>query len=92
MKTQRNETKTGFLNSVREFLIGFTGHEHSMLALKQKAALDNLMMLLVFGDLLGVPVIKQYYALRLLPYVYPHIAGWKHSTLRERDWTDWAFD
>lgn len=92
MKDHGNETISGFLKSIREFLIGFTGHEHSMLALKEKAALDNLMMLLVFGDLLGVPVIRQHYALRLLPYVCPRIERWKHSTLRERDWTDWAFD
>ena len=30
-------------------------------------------MLVVFGDLLGVPILPPYYTLRLLPYVVPKI-------------------
>ena len=43
---------------------------------------------MVFGDLLGVPILPPYYALRLLPYAVPRINRWKRSLLRERDWTD----
>jgi len=42
----------------------------------------------VFGDVLGVPILPPYYALRLLPYVVPNIARWRTSMLRERDLTD----
>jgi len=47
-----------------------------------------LFILIVFGDILGIPILPPYYTLRLLPYVVPSFAGWKRSMLRERDLTD----
>ena len=55
---------------------------------KERANLERLFILVVFGDLLGVPVLPPYYTLRLLPYVMPNITGWRRSMLRERDLTD----
>ena len=45
-------------------------------------------LLIVFGDLLGVPILPPYHALRLLPYIVPQIQGLRCSLLRERDMTD----
>jgi len=91
-----NEKKSGFLGSlkrvIKEFLFGMAVYEHAMVPLKEKAALENLLFLTLFGDLLGIPMLRPYHALRLLPYVYPRIEAWKRSVLRPRDWTDWAFD
>jgi hypothetical protein len=80
------------MKSMTEFSLGFAAYDHSVMALKQKAALGNLMMLIFFGDLVGLPIIKPYYALHILPYVFPRLEGWKRSIMRERDWTDWSFD
>ena len=55
---------------------------------KERGHLERLFILVVFGDLLGVPVLPPYYTLRLLPFVVPNIAGWRRSMLRERDITD----
>jgi hypothetical protein len=55
---------------------------------KERAHLEHLFILVVFGDLLGVPVLPPYYTLRLLPYVAPNITGWRRSMLREKDITD----
>jgi hypothetical protein len=55
---------------------------------KERGQVERLFVLLVFGDLLGVPVLPPYYTLRLLPYVLPNIATWRRSMLRERDLTD----
>jgi len=55
---------------------------------KERGHLERLFILVVFGDLLGVPVLPPYYTLRLLPYVAPNITGWRRSMLRERDITD----
>ena len=55
---------------------------------KERAHLEHLFILIVFGDLLGVPVLPPYYTLRLLPFVAPNITGWRRSMLRERDITD----
>lgn len=55
---------------------------------KERGNLERLFVLVVFGDLLGVPVLPPYYTLRLLPYVMPNITGWRRSMMRERDLTD----
>jgi hypothetical protein len=55
---------------------------------KERSHLDHLFVLIVFGDLLGIPVLPPYYTLRLLPFVMPNITGWRRSMLRERDLTD----
>jgi hypothetical protein len=52
------------------------------------ASLERLFILIVFGDLLGVPILPPYYALRLLPYIVPSLSTWRRSMLRERDLTD----
>lgn len=55
---------------------------------KERGMLERVFVLAVFGDFLGVPILPPYYALRLLPYVVPAIAGWRYSMLRERDLVD----
>jgi hypothetical protein len=55
---------------------------------KERAALERLFIMVVFGDLLGVPILPPYYTLRLLPYIMPNITGWQRSMLRERDLTE----
>ena len=48
-----------------------TGYEFARHALETRAALENLFMVVVVGDMIGLPVIPPYYALRLLPFVTP---------------------
>jgi hypothetical protein len=55
---------------------------------KTRARLEHLFVLVTMGDLVGIPILPPYYALRLLPYVLPSITGWRRSLLRERDLTD----
>jgi len=78
----------GFLSALREFSYGFTGYEFARQALESRAAVENVFMLTLVGDMLGVPVMPPYYSLGLLPYVVPEIATWKRRVLREREFTD----
>ena len=55
---------------------------------KARASLEHLFILMVFGDLLGVPILPPYYSLRLLPYIVPTLDTWRRSMLREKDFTD----
>ena len=55
---------------------------------KERGMLERLFVLAVFGDLLGVPILPPYYALRLLPYALPALEGWRYSMMRERELTD----
>ncbi len=93
MKTvdERKPSGNWFLSAVqtvREVLYGMTIYEMVRDLQKERAHLEHLFVLVVFGDILGVPILPPYYTLRLLPYVLPQIAGWKTSMLRERDITD----
>ena len=47
--------------------------------------LNGHMLVGVFGDMLGVPVLPSYYGLRLLPWIVPEIEAWKREVLRERE-------
>jgi len=70
---------------VREFLYGMFAHEIVQEVREMRASLERLFMLGLFGDMLGVPVLPPYYALRLLPFVVPRIETWKRQLLRERE-------
>lgn len=76
------------LRALRDILYGATIYEMVRDLHKERSHLEHLFILIVFGDILGVPVLPPYYTLRLLPFVVPHITGWKRSLLRERDLTD----
>jgi hypothetical protein len=78
------------LRTVREIMVGLTVHEMNLELRKERGHLNHLFMLIVFGDLVGMPILPPYYSMRLLPYIVPHIQSWKRSLLRERDMTDLA--
>ncbi len=72
----------------RDILYGMTTYEMVRDLNKTRARLEHLFVLVTMGDLVGIPILPPYYALRLLPYVLPSITGWRRSLLRERDLTD----
>lgn len=74
--------------ALRDMLYGATVYEMVRDLNKERGHLERLFILVVFGDLLGIPVLPPYYTLRLLPYIVPSITGWRRSLLRERDLTD----
>lgn len=80
----------GISKILREILYGMTVHEMDLELRKERGSLDHLFMLVVFGDLVGLPLLPPYYSMRLLPYVIPSIEKWKRSLLREKDLTDLA--
>jgi hypothetical protein len=75
---------------VREVMYGLILHEMVLTTKKEKGHLDNLFMLVVFGDLIGLPLLPPYYSLRLLPHIIPSFENWKRRILREKDLTDFV--
>jgi len=75
---------------IREVMYGLTLHEMDLEVKKEKGHLDNLFMVVVFGDLIGLPLLPPYYSIRLLPYVIPSLKTWKRRILREKDLTDFV--
>ena len=84
-------TKKGWLDVVRETLYGMAAHDMSRAALRTRASMEHLFILITMGDLLGIPILPPYYSLRLLPYVVPQISTWKRRMLREKDVADAMF-
>ena len=78
----------GFLKNVEEIVYGMAAHDMSRYALRTRASMEHLFILITMGDLLGIPILPPYYSLRLLPYVVPQISTWKRRMLREKDLTD----
>lgn len=76
------------LRTLREVLYGMTLYDWVLEMEKVRGEVERVFILLVFGDLLGVPILTPYYTLRLLPYAVPRIEGWRRSMLREKDLTD----
>jgi hypothetical protein len=80
----------GLSKILREILYGMTVHEMDLELRRERGDLDHLFMLIVFGDLVGLPLLPPYYSMRLLPYIIPSLETWKRRLLRERDLTDFA--
>jgi hypothetical protein len=88
MAKEEKKKKGGLLQAVKEFVYGVAAHDSARFAMKTRASMEHLFILITMGDMLGVPILPPYYSLRLLPYVVPQISTWKRRMLREKDFTD----
>ena len=79
-----------WLGWFRGMLYGMVRYDAVVMFRKQRAEMEHLFVLIVFGDIVGVPVLPPYYTLRLLPYIVPRVDGWRRRMLREKDLTDLA--
>ena len=69
-------------------IYGMTVYEMVRELKKEHRNLENLFCLAVFGDLLGIPILPPYYALRIFPHILPSLPIWKREMLREKDITE----
>jgi hypothetical protein len=89
--SEKREKAKKILQGIRDTLYGMAAHDMSRAALRTRASMEHLFILITMGDLLGIPILPPYYSLRLLPYVVPQIATWKRRMLREKDVADAMF-
>jgi hypothetical protein len=89
--SDQDQPKKGILQNLKEIIYGMAAHDMSRYAIRSRASMEHLFILITMGDLLGVPILPPYYSLRLLPYVVPQIATWKRRMLREKDVSDAMF-
>ena len=76
------------VQTLREIMYGMTVYDWVRELDKTRNERNRLFTMIVFGDLIGVPILPPYYTLRLIPYLVPDLKGWQRSMLRERDLTD----
>jgi hypothetical protein len=91
LQPERRGGLRGLLDNVQGVMYGMAAHDMSRYALRTRASMEHLFILITMGDLIGVPILPPYYSLRLLPYVVPNIATWKRRMLREKDISDAMF-
>ena len=88
---QKKKGLRGILDTVKEVTYGMASHDMARYAIRTRASMEHLFILITMGDLLGVPILPPYYSMRLLPYVVPQISTWKRRMLREKDISDAMF-
>ena len=88
MADDKKPKKGGILQVFKDIVYGMSSHEMTRHAVRTRASMEHLFILITMGDLLGIPILPPYYSLRLLPYVVPQISSRKRRMLREKDITD----
>ncbi len=91
MAEDQKEEKRSAFQKLKEILYGMGAHDMTRYALRTRASMEHLFILITMGDMIGVPILPPYYSLRLLPYVVPNISTWKRRMLREKDVSDAMF-
>jgi hypothetical protein len=89
--TDEPQASKSLFQNLKEIIYGMATHDMSRYAIRTRASMEHLFILITMGDLLGIPILPPYYSLRLLPYVVPQIATWKRRMLREKDVSDAMF-
>jgi len=75
-----------YRKTLNEVFYGMTGYE--LESRKEKGRMNDLLMLIVFGDFAGLPVFPPYYSMRLLPYIIPSYKMWRRNLMRGKDITE----
>ncbi|MBC7294195.1 MAG: hypothetical protein H5T84_08890, partial [Thermoleophilia bacterium] len=54
--------------TLRQIIYGMTLYDWVRELQKQRGELERFFVLVVFGDMIGLPILPPYYSLRLIPY------------------------
>lgn len=79
------ERPTTFWGKLKQFVWGFLFFEWYHELQHERARYADVMHLLLFGELIGIPLMSSTIGLRLLPYALPELPAWKHRQLEEFD-------
>lgn len=74
---------TRFLDKVKQFLWGLLFFEWYHELRHVRSRYNDVMNLILFGEMLGIPLMNSSIGLRLLPYALPDLHAWKHRQLEE---------
>lgn len=80
-----HERPTTLWGKLRQFLWGFFFFEWYHELQHERAKYNDVMNLILFGELIGIPLMNSTIGLRLLPFVLPELQGWKHRQMEEKE-------
>jgi len=73
------------LEKVKLFLYGMLFFDLEMGVRKAMNSYNKSIMVALYADLLGVPILTNYYSFRLLPYLLRDLEEWKRKISKEFD-------
>lgn len=76
--------------NLKDFFWGLFVFDLYRETLKEKAKYEEVLNVVILGELLGIPLVNSMVTLRLLPYLFPKLKKWKYHQLREKDITEFA--
>jgi hypothetical protein len=82
----------GILQGIKDFVYGFFVHGMVSGVYGQKAQLEDIFILFVLGETIGVPVFPGFYSLRLIPHYTARFPHWKKKTVKPKDLLDMLHD
>jgi hypothetical protein len=74
----------------KDFFWGLFIFDLYRVTLEEKVKYEEVMNIVLLGELLGIPLMNSTVTLRLLPYLFPKLKKWKQNQLRERDITEFV--
>lgn len=77
---------------LKGLVYGMLYHQLYLDTVKHATSYKDFFLFILYGELLGVPLLSNIYTLRTLPYIVGELYGWKTRLLRDRDPTDEAPD
>jgi len=83
-KNRKKIKKFGLKNKIANFLRGIVLDIYAYNE-RIRLAQDSMLITVLFGDMIGLPIPKQIYALILLKYFINRFEWWKRFVLKERD-------
>lgn len=75
----------GIKQALKDILFGAFVFGLYQQVLHAKAKYADIFRALILGEFLGIPLLSNYFTLRLLPYVYRDLSGFKERVLRDID-------
>jgi len=87
-----SKVSSSWIKTIKNYLKGFFFYGFIEGIKSEKQRLDDLVILSLFGKIIGIPGLFNYYHLRLMPYYLGQLHSWKRRILRERDFFDHISD
>ncbi len=76
------------VNTIKDILYGMFILDPILTVVKKRYDEDVLMTLILYSDIMGMPIMAPIYKLNLLPYYYPRFDKLKRSISKEHDITE----
>jgi hypothetical protein len=77
--------QAGWAGRARAFLWGLFCFEWHREVQEQRARAGDALHLVVFGELVGLPLVGSAVGLRLLPHLYPLLGDWRRRQSADHD-------